>query len=301
MQASDSISEHCVHLGLQNDPQTALGYPSEWNLCHRVRPPASVRVGHQVDVCLKPAYLDCPVYRAEGAVGQLPPQLRGQPSAALRRVDWNGGRAVWLILLVVLALLAVWWGRHFLPLQSIFAIGKGPVPAVVVSPTASVEGTGTALSTPEPQQTDIPILPTFYPSNVPVIFPTLSFGACGHALDEEFGTDIKFVIHHVRNGENLDIYTERYQTSQAAIQAVNFSMPVPIWTDWIIVIPLGATDVTGLPSFEPHQVTGRSLSLSEIVSQWNVDEVSFQKYNAFDSTCAKFDNWFLIPHERVDG
>jgi hypothetical protein len=52
----------CPHLGVEEDLQTCLGYPSLWNLCHHCRPAAPVRLSHQRSMCLAQAHTGCPVF-----------------------------------------------------------------------------------------------------------------------------------------------------------------------------------------------------------------------------------------------
>lgn len=68
----------CPHLALQDDGRTCMSYPSHWNLCHRCRPAAVVRLSHQRDTCLTPAHVNCPVFQ-QGEGQPLPAHLREKP------------------------------------------------------------------------------------------------------------------------------------------------------------------------------------------------------------------------------
>ena len=70
-------SEICPHLGIEEDIQTCLAYPSHWNLCHHSRPASVPRLGHQRKTCLSPAHTGCPVFQSEQVL-PLPAQLRGR-------------------------------------------------------------------------------------------------------------------------------------------------------------------------------------------------------------------------------
>ena len=50
-----AIETICPHLGIEEDSQTCLAYPSGWNLCHRSQPASVVLLGHQKTTCLSPA------------------------------------------------------------------------------------------------------------------------------------------------------------------------------------------------------------------------------------------------------
>jgi hypothetical protein len=67
----------CPFLGLREDPPTCTGYPSPWNLCHHCKPACNVRMSHQRNICLTPAYAGCPVYQSPEGL-PLPGDLRGR-------------------------------------------------------------------------------------------------------------------------------------------------------------------------------------------------------------------------------
>ena len=68
----------CPHLGVEEDLQTCLGYPSPWNLCHHCKPASPVRLSHQRDMCLAQAHTGCPVFQSPEA-HPLPLALRARP------------------------------------------------------------------------------------------------------------------------------------------------------------------------------------------------------------------------------
>ncbi len=53
----------CPYLGLKDDPNTALQFPSEGNFCHHAEPVAPVSRQHQQEFCLTENYTLCPVYQ----------------------------------------------------------------------------------------------------------------------------------------------------------------------------------------------------------------------------------------------
>jgi hypothetical protein len=61
----ENIELSCPHIGLLNDPQTSLAYPSEWNLCHRASPPIDPNYEHQRVYCLAVSYNSCPFFHKE--------------------------------------------------------------------------------------------------------------------------------------------------------------------------------------------------------------------------------------------
>ena len=70
-----SEAQYCPHLGLEDDLQTCMGYPSPWNLCNHCKPASAVLLRHQRHVCLTTAYMGCPVFQATEEI-PLPKPLR---------------------------------------------------------------------------------------------------------------------------------------------------------------------------------------------------------------------------------
>ncbi len=64
----------CPHLGIEEDPQTCLGYSSPWNFCHRSKPVQAVRLSYQRAKCLCARHLSCAVF-LEHELRPLPREL----------------------------------------------------------------------------------------------------------------------------------------------------------------------------------------------------------------------------------
>lgn len=328
--------ERCPYLGLHDDSSTALAYPSAWNYCYRATLPGSVLVSHQAETCLCPGYLNCPVYRSS-TWKRLPSNLRGRSQAHLPDNRPSTTRR-WIILVLLLALIVLL--VVFLSQRSYFSAGNDggvsisassqlpaashplypdevsaasartqaiPFPAEALT-GASHAMVSTRAGTLQPAATsnkiaaesidhsDIPSLTTsshLMPTSTPK-------STCGHALDTPFGKTIKFVIHRVARGENLTLYARQYETSTEAILAVNYHLTMPVWEDWIIVIPLETVDVSDVPPFEPYQAIGTSMSSDELATQLNTDPQSLSAYNAFESGCKTFSGWLLVPRKPLD-
>jgi hypothetical protein len=100
-------------------------------------------------------------------------------------------------------------------------------------------------------------------------------------LDVLLGTDRKFIIHKVLDGESLEQYVEKYDTSREAILAVSPNKEVPVWVDALMVIPVGFTDAAGLPVLVVYQVKEeqRGVSTEELAKILRVDLQDFKYYN----------------------
>ena len=296
--------ERCPHLGLHDDPDTSLAYPSIWNCCYRAAPSTSVLVSHQAETCLRPSYIHCPVYLARESM-PLPSNLRGRVRAKVRKRGPAGWlkRGILFLLLATGVTLVVFLGR------SAFTGRAGILPFVpMMDQSETVAGASTRLSTAEGRQ--VPASEAVTESPVPDPTPSAAVrstlaaspadpppGACGHLLDIPFGGEAQFVLHRVRSGENLTMFADRYHTTISAILAVNHRLRAPVWEDWIVVIPVEMADVGEYPPFEPYQVPGTMLSLDELPAELKADPQSLLQYNGFEQPCTSFSGWLLIPRE----
>jgi hypothetical protein len=97
----------------------------------------------------------------------------------------------------------------------------------------------------------------------------------------------------------MELYTARYDTSAAAILALSYNKDVPVWVDSLVVIPLGFTDVAGLPVFVVYQVKEeeRGISTEELAKMLRVDLQDFKYYNGVtdDGDRPLVGDYFLVP------
>jgi len=109
MQTGNATSEKlhiCPHLGLIDDAQTSLAFPSGWNNCYHCKPVTSVDLGHQRDYCLTPQHKLCIVY-AQAADRSLPRQLRNPQPVPYR--PGNSLRKTLLVLILLAGLSLIGW------------------------------------------------------------------------------------------------------------------------------------------------------------------------------------------------
>jgi hypothetical protein len=92
-------------------------------------------------------------------------------------------------------------------------------------------------------------------------------------------------LHRILSGENLTIYADTYGTTTTSIMAVNYRLPLPVWADWVVVIPFQTNTVTNIPPFEPYQAVDARISLEELARQLNTDTASLKMYNDFREPC----------------
>jgi hypothetical protein len=315
----------CPYLGLMDDSDTSLAFPSAWNACHRSRPGATPSLRHQAEFCLGESHVHCPVFLNQQA--SLPKHLRarGQGQPARRSPV-----ATWILLLVLaVALAGLAWG--LLTPGLIFPV---PTPTSTATPRPTSSGTPTATATASltPTVTDTPSLtptlgtvtmtwtptqtftptrtltpsrtatwtytpsPTATQTGTPSLTQTLS----KRGLEMPIGAELQFVIHRVQIGENMNQYAAKYNTSVEAIVMVNYKLKTPLWEDTLLVIPVGLTDVAGLPSFEAHRVTEADRSAEALAAELGVSAAELQLYNAIAAgELLQPGDWLLVPHPRL--
>lgn len=59
----------CPHLGMKEDRNTALQFPSEGNFCYNLKPIKPISRTHQSDYCLTDGYEACPLFAKEEGTG----------------------------------------------------------------------------------------------------------------------------------------------------------------------------------------------------------------------------------------
>lgn len=295
----------CDYLGLKDDPQTCLAFTSNWNYCHRVRPPDSVRIEHQRQYCLTADHVQCPIFQNEKA-GPLPSAVRGRHSPRSGRKKRIAGRLAWL-LIIVSALLFLWFAKTPASLDQIKFRLFGET-RVGNLPSVTEPATSSPVRIPQTESPAIvyPLAPTVIsaptketppPDNKQTPEPT-PVGVCGYLLDKSFGGEHKFVIHQAQPGESLGMYASEYQTSVNAILAVNYSLPVPLQEKWVLVIPVGETQTQELPVFEPYLASETDGSAEELAGKLSTDLTALKLYNAFDESCRTFSGWLLVPRQK---
>ncbi|MFU8827431.1 MAG: hypothetical protein ACNA70_08060 [Brevefilum sp.] len=162
-------------------------------------------------------------------------------------------------------------------------------PTLSPSPTLDLLPTATQTITVTPTVTNTP---------EPTPSPTRTRRPPVMNLNTPIGRELKFIIHRVQEGEAMGQYASRYNTSEAAIRAVNYAMPTVLFIDWLIVIPLDVTDATGLPAFQPIQMETGGLTVELFARQLGVDPEDINFYNDFDpNRILQPGEWVLIPRE----
>jgi hypothetical protein len=146
---------------------------------------------------------------------------------------------------------------------------------------------------PVPTITDPPVIRSTdtlaAPTRVPIV-----------GLETPIGTDVKLLIHRLKTGENFDLLERQYNTTTEAIKWVNFELPVPLWENWLIVIPVNSSFIDPvLPAFQAYEVTGGDAEVEDLVRELEVQEDLFLLYNdLYQGQVLPDGSWVLIPHTR---
>ncbi|NOY99954.1 MAG: hypothetical protein GXP40_12280 [Chloroflexi bacterium] len=289
-------NKRCPYLGMRDDPETALGFPSNWNYCHNAKPVAIPDLEHQRNACLTARHTACPVFCAEKR-GSLPKDLRVPDPGMSGRTIWRWA-AAGVIAFFLIASGLIFSGYWIPP-----PMGKLPVPGWMSSATLEEPAIGTTTpvvetDTPRGNTTpDTPTAPTGDAASATQTEPA-STGNCAHPLETPIGTNRQFLLHRVTAGESMAMLAEDYETTEKAIGAVNYFLPSPLWSELVIVIPLSITDVDGLPSLRPVLIEEDDISLEELAQNFSVSSSELMEFNQLDPSCRSFYGWMLIPAEK---
>jgi hypothetical protein len=295
----------CPFLGIREDKETSFAFPSTWNCCHLSRPLAPLTLELQREQCLTENFSHCPVF-AGGEKVRLPAGFRLKQQVDDRRL--MRGLVLWLLVLMVgagaawfvfagelpLAVAGLWSGVG----ATALATGSASPSSPVVNPIAA-----TVTENPAPSQTPRPFPSVTDAAPVAGLTqagPSPAVTVCGYALDEIISSGkYQFVIHKVSEGESTDLLETKFETTTQAIQTANYFLPVPLWVDMVIVIPIGGADLANMPAFEPYYVPETSLSLNTLAGNLSASASELQEYNGWKSECQVFSGWILVPRERT--
>lgn len=306
----------CPYLGLMDDADTSLTFPSVGSGCHCSRPIASPNLRHQAEYCLSDNHRQCPVFLNQHEASPLPNHLRASHS----RMDESmrsPARVFVFVFIGIVALAGLFWGFSTLGL----ILPNAASTPLVISPTLSPSRTPVATETEPALFSSESIAVIFTASAIhtvvirtaastytptltgtvtasPTVFhtPTRIVPLSERQLDVPIGSDYKFLIHKVMGGENFNQYADKYGTSVEAIVTINYKLKTPVWVDTLVVIPVGFTDVASLPAFEAHEVTEAGKSLETLAQELGVSAADLNYYNAIgvgESLLAG--DWLLVP------
>jgi hypothetical protein len=294
MNTQKSPHEMCPNLGLKNDRTTSAGYPSRWNVCYHAKGKPAPELEYQRTTCLTAQYIQCVVYKSPPGV-KLPENIQ-QPREPIKI---EPKLFLWALLVILLGV-GVLLGNNYR--EQIFTqVDRILVPAWQQTQRAlptTIPHTSTAVATPtETQQPTVTPAATSTPE--PTALPTATWRPAVFDLGTPIGGEVKFIILRVSEGSALGQFASRYNTTEAAIRAVNYNMPSVLFIDMILIIPLDVTDARDLPAFEAYQIQEGGISVTALATQLGVDPEDVSLYNHIDpDRILKPGEWILIPREQ---
>jgi LysM repeat protein len=274
----------CPYLGFEDDPSTALAYPTSYNFCFKAKPTAPVSLSHQRNLCLTEKYQDCPVYMKE-TPGPLPKAIRGERTSKVKPAKWVpfvGLAGVILVGVLGVILTGVVPIRGFNPPYMVITITATPTREPIIEmPTSDVS------RTPEPTVTTLPTNTATMPSLT---------SRTPRALETPFGTSPQLVIHKVVEGEGFILLAENFNTTADAIKSINYDLPESLWVNTVLVIPINTDDVTGLPKFTVVEVRAEGLTIESYAERIQINVELLKQYNDLPAGYAlKIGEWLIIP------
>ncbi len=272
----------CPFLGLDDDRETALSYPSVHNYCYHLKSASSVDLIQQRQFCLSNKYNTCPIYTNENVI-KAPEGWGGKKILPLKPKPWMAWALV-LIAIVVIVLVSYLLGLFKKPPATAPVLSSPTRTTIVVEANPTVVPTITlAVSTAEPTITEVPTQPV-------EIVP--------HMLETPFRNTPQLLVHQVKEGEGFIMLAEKYQTSVDAIKAINYAITDSLLYNQILVIPVNTTDVSGLPSFSVYQEQEGNVTIEELANRMQLDAASFGSYNDLPlNYLVSQGEMLLIPHQ----
>lgn len=198
----------------------------------------------------------------------------------LRGTALIGGNILKFILILVLALLVIIFFliRPMLwPADSLIEAPQPDLPLAV--PPSLISVSATLDPTPTLATVAVENIPSATPELPP---PLLAF----EVTRVPVGGSQPYLIHVVKEQETLELIAVNYSTTVEAIIAVNYKITPPLWLDYPIIVPVGAEDETGLPSFTVYEVKDEeTISSESLAEKLSVDVENLERYNGCGDGC----------------
>lgn len=274
----------CPFLGFEDDPETALAYPTSYNFCFHCRPIAPINLVHQRMVCLTSKYGDCPVFTKEN-LEPIPKGIRGSRPASGKKRRWIP--LIFLVAVIIMGMMAaVFLGLIHIPSVNLPVTGvkatQTPLIPTATKPKEEFTPTPEATATIMPTETEIMVFPTR---------PT------PRALETPFGESPQLVIHKVLAGEGYLYLAEKFGTTVDAIKAINFELPESLWVNTILVIPINTDDIIGLPQFSVREINTEGLTIEAYADRMGLDAELLKQYNVLpNGYILKMGELLIIPN-----
>jgi hypothetical protein len=291
-----SKSTICPYLGVHDDPETSIGYPSEHNYCHCSATIDPISLGHQQTFCLGTDYQGCPILsrKTEGVPQRS--NLLSQLNKVLPGANHKWGRAivVGIVLIVIVGVLLV---------QTLRVASQQAIEPTSTVTTGITETSLPVIASPIKKTTSTPTVAASKtkPATPTVPSPTPSFTATAQASATLKSTatnpnSFRLILHQVVAGDSLSLIAIQLHTTQEAIQTINFNFRAPLQQGAWIIIPANITDVSALPQFEIVVNTQANITLKELALKLQVSPELLAQYNEIKpDDKLKADQRIMVP------
>ena len=97
-------------------------------------------------------------------------------------------------------------------------------------------------------------------------------------------------------GESLSVIAENFGSTPEIITALNYSLPFPIKTDTLVIVPYQNNNTADMPILEPYQVVHAQATVEQLAALLNADLAMLKLYNnAVAGQVFIKGDWLLIP------
>jgi hypothetical protein len=160
------------------------------------------------------------------------------------------------------------------------------------------------ISTPTPTLVVPTATPTLGEFLTPTLMPTRLTST--RRLDIPIGGYYKFLIHKSKDGEELETYAEKYNTTVEAILYINYHLTNPVWEDVLFVVPINIKDVSGMPIFVVYEIKPEEEAISpdRLAAVLNVNAFDLRYYNGMldaAGSVPRMGDLILVPWPRNAG
>ena len=259
MNSNDTLPENvkekqgkgCPYLGLQDDSQTSLLFPSTFNVCHHAQPLGSPNLEYQRAFCLKGRqHTSCPVFTSS-ELASLPPEIGG-PTKKLffgRPVEKRVFLLIMLgcVVLILAVLGGLWWFNGFHGSNGTSPTGSGSLtPALSAIPLAADTFSVTNIPiTPNIALSAIPNTVTPFATTVVTLMPqtpaVVGVSPVPSQTQAACGAPRTWVEYIVQPGDSLYHLGQSYGVTVAELQRANcLGISTVLHSGQILRVPPGA-------------------------------------------------------------
>jgi LysM repeat protein len=278
-----SKSTICPYIGLYDDSDTSISYPSEHNYCHCFANVEPISLDHQQTFCLGPAYQGCPILIssktdvAAAEQGNVLSRLSTMMPGANHK--WVRAVVIGVVLVVIIGTLLA----QTLRVASQQVIEPSPTATIVIpetslpvvaSPVKKTTSTPTVAASKTKQAT--PTVPSPVPSFTATILPSATTVKPTVTPNPN---SFRLILHQVVAGDSLSLIAIQFHTTQEAIQTINYNFRAPLQQGVWIIIPANTTNVSALPQFEIIVNTQANITLKELAVKLQTSPELLAQYN----------------------